>query len=76
MDMFIMDLSRCTQPKTLFLGRGEMLPPTALGQIARYNSSWVNLSVHMLQQGGSLRCKNCVRLSIPPTNVIQITHFF
>lgn len=33
MDMCIVDLSRCTQQKTLFLERSEMLPPTALGQI-------------------------------------------
>lgn len=59
--MHIMDMFMRTQPKTLLIGRAEVLPPTAVGQITPY-SSCVNLSVHMLMQGGSLKLENWVRL--------------
>lgn len=67
--MHIVDIFMSTRPKVLLIGRVEVLPPSAAGQITP-NSSCVNLSVHMLMQGGSLKLENWVRIFFP-----QITHF-
>lgn len=62
--MHIVDIFMYTQPKLVLIGRAEVLPPTAVGQITPY-SFCVNLSVHMLMQGGSLKVENWVRLFVP-----------
>lgn len=62
--MHILDIFVCTQPKLLLIGGAEVLPSTAAGQITPY-SSCLNLSVHMLMQGGSLKVENWVRLFVP-----------
>lgn len=67
--MHIVDIFTCTQPKMLLLERAEVLPPSAVGQITP-NSSCVNLSVHMLMQGGSVKLENWVGLFVH-----QNTHF-
>lgn len=62
--MHIVDILMRTQPKIWLIGRAEVLPPTAVGKITPY-SSCVNLSVHMLMEGGSLKLENWVRLFVP-----------